>query len=81
MVAVAALVPAGAELDHRPRDEGITSVADLRGKTIGEDGSKSTAAYLDTVLRHAGLDPEHDVKTVNVGFNLVPALLASRWTR
>ncbi|MDX6544776.1 MAG: putative hydroxymethylpyrimidine transport system substrate-binding protein, partial [Gaiellales bacterium] len=57
--------------------EGITTPADLRGKTVGVDGSDSTNAYLDTVLRHAGLDPS-DVHRVTVGFNLVPALLAHR---
>ena len=59
-------------------DDGIHSLADLKGKTIGEDGSKSTAAYLDTVLQHAGIDPDDGIHRVNVGFNLVRALLAGK---
>src|SRR4051812_31062975 len=78
VVAVAALVPRALNSIIARRDEGITTVADLKGKTIGEDGSRSTAAYLDAVLRHAGLDPDHDVKTVDVGFNLVPALVGKK---
>ena len=54
--------------------DGIHTPADLRGKTIGIDGTASTTAFVDTVLRHSGVDPA-DVKLVNVGFNQVPALL------
>jgi putative hydroxymethylpyrimidine transport system substrate-binding protein len=78
VVAVAALVPTALNSIIARGGEGIDSPADLRGRTIGEDGSKSTAAYLDTVLRDAGLDPANDVKRVDVGFNLVPALLSKK---
>ena len=78
VVAVAALVPRALNSIIANTDDGIRSVADLKGQTIGEDGSKSTAAYLDTVLDHAGIDPESGVTRVNVGFNLVRALLAGR---
>jgi putative hydroxymethylpyrimidine transport system substrate-binding protein len=77
VVAVAAMVPRALNSIIARGGEGITTPADLRGKTIGVDGSDSTSAYLDTVLRHAGLDPS-DVHRVTVGFNLVPALLAHR---
>jgi putative hydroxymethylpyrimidine transport system substrate-binding protein len=60
-----------------PGDAGISTPADLRGKTIGVDGSDSTSAYLDTMLRNVGLNPD-DVHTVNVGFNLLPALLGGK---
>ena len=78
VVAVATIVPRALNSIIARGDEGITTPADLRGKAIGVDGSDSTNAYLDTVLRHAGLDPEHDVHRVTVGFNLVPALLAHK---
>jgi len=78
VVAVAALVPRALNSIIANTDDGIHSVADLKGKTIGEDGSKSTAAYLDTVLDHAGIDPDNDVHRVNVGFNLVRALLSGK---
>ncbi|MDX6521325.1 MAG: putative hydroxymethylpyrimidine transport system substrate-binding protein [Gaiellales bacterium] len=77
VVAVAAMVPRALNSIIARGGEGITTPADLRGKTVGVDGSDSTNAYLDTVLRHAGLDPS-DVHRVTVGFNLVPALLAHR---
>jgi putative hydroxymethylpyrimidine transport system substrate-binding protein len=77
VVAVAAMVPRALNSIIARGGEGIATPADLRGKTIGVDGSDSTNAYLDTVLRHAGVDPS-DVHRVTVGFNLVPALLAQR---
>jgi putative hydroxymethylpyrimidine transport system substrate-binding protein len=64
--ALASIIAAGAS--------GIRTPADLRGKTIGIDGTASTTAFVQTVLRHSGVDPS-DVKLVNVGFNQVPALL------
>jgi putative hydroxymethylpyrimidine transport system substrate-binding protein len=77
VVAVAAMVPRALNSIIARGGEGITTPADLRGKTIGVDGSDSTNAYLDAVLRHAGVDPG-EVHRVTVGFNLVPALLAHR---
>src|SRR3954468_19756844 len=78
VVAVAAIVPRALNSLIARGDGGIRTLGDLRGRTIGEDGSKSTAAYLDTMLRSAGLDPANDVKRVDVGFNLVPALLSKK---
>jgi putative hydroxymethylpyrimidine transport system substrate-binding protein len=76
--AVAAIVPTALNSVIARTDHGIHSIADLRGRTVGEDGSSSTDAYLTAVLRHAGLNPATAVHRVNVGFNLVPALLAGR---
>jgi putative hydroxymethylpyrimidine transport system substrate-binding protein len=56
---------------------GIRTPADLRGKTIGVDGTRSTAAFVATVLRSAGLSTS-DVTLTNVGFNQVPALLQGK---
>ena len=76
VVAVAAIVPTALN-SIITTEPGITTPAELRGKTIGVDGSASTNAYVDTVLRTAGLAPG-DVHRVTVGFNLLPALLAGR---
>ena len=76
VVAVAAIVPTALN-SIITTEQGITTPAGLRGKTIGVDGSASTNAYVDTVLRTAGLAPG-DVHLVTVGFNLLPALLAGR---
>jgi putative hydroxymethylpyrimidine transport system substrate-binding protein len=74
VVAVAAIVPTALNSIIARGGQGIVSPGDLRGKTIGVDGSASTTAYVDTVLRAAGVDPSQ-VHLVTVGFNLLPALL------
>jgi putative hydroxymethylpyrimidine transport system substrate-binding protein len=77
VVAVAALV-------NRPltsmiwlKKTGIGGVAGLRGKTIATAGIPYQDAYLETILARAGLTPS-DVRTVNVGFSLLPAILGGR---
>ncbi len=49
----------------------------LEGKTIGTAGIPYQDAYLQQILQTAGVDPA-SVKQVNVGFNLVPAMLSKR---
>jgi putative hydroxymethylpyrimidine transport system substrate-binding protein len=56
---------------------GIGGVADLRGKTIATAGIPYQDAYLETILARAKLTPA-DVKTVNVGYGLLPALVGGR---
>ncbi len=74
VVAVAALV-------NRPltsmiwlQKSGIKGVADLEGKTIATAGIPYQDAFLKTILSRADLTPD-DVKAVNVGFGLLPALV------
>jgi putative hydroxymethylpyrimidine transport system substrate-binding protein len=55
----------------------ITSPSQLRGKTVGTAGIPYQTAYLDTMLRHSGV-PLGSVKQVDVGSNLVPAMLTGR---
>jgi putative hydroxymethylpyrimidine transport system substrate-binding protein len=55
----------------------VSSVADLKGKSVGTAGIAYQAAYLHTALQSAGLDPSA-AKEVNVGFNLVPAMLSHK---
>jgi putative hydroxymethylpyrimidine transport system substrate-binding protein len=50
---------------------------DLAGKSVGITGLPSDDAALKAVLDHAGV-PVNRVKTVNVGFNLVPSLLSKK---
>ena len=76
-MAVASVVPRALASIIAAGGSGIHTPADLRGKTIGIDGTASTTAFVDTVLRHAGVDPA-DVRLTNVGFNQVPALLQHR---
>ena len=49
----------------------------LEGQKVGTAGIPYQDAYLKTILEEAGADPER-VTSVNVGFNLVPALLTKR---
>jgi putative hydroxymethylpyrimidine transport system substrate-binding protein len=56
------------------KKSGIKGVADLRGKTIATAGIPYQDAYLKTILARAKLTPA-DVKTVNVGYGLLPALV------
>jgi putative hydroxymethylpyrimidine transport system substrate-binding protein len=54
---------------------GVQSVGDLQGKTVGTAGIPYQSAYLKTILERAHVT---GVKEVNVGFNLVPAMLSKR---
>jgi len=74
VVAIAALV-------NRPltsmiwlQKSGIKGVGDLKGKTVATAGIPYQDAFLKTILARVKLTPD-DVKAVNVGFGLLPALL------
>ncbi len=56
------------------RKSGIKGVADLKGKTVATAGIPYQDAFLATILARAKLSTS-DVKAVNVGFGLLPALL------
>jgi putative hydroxymethylpyrimidine transport system substrate-binding protein len=53
----------------------IRTAAQLRGKTVGDAGIAYQHSYLQTILARAHV-PAGSVKEVNVGANLVPALLS-----
>ncbi|MCW3040064.1 MAG: transporter substrate-binding protein [Solirubrobacterales bacterium] len=55
----------------------VARPADLAGKTVGTAGIPYQAAYLKTILDRAGVDAGR-VKSVDVGFNLVPQLLGKK---
>jgi putative hydroxymethylpyrimidine transport system substrate-binding protein len=77
LVAVGALVQKPLTSVMALGDRKIRSVRDLKGKTVGTSGIAYQSAYLETILREAKVDPA-TVKEVNVGFNLVPAMLSKR---
>lgn len=58
-------------------DSDIQGIADLKGKTVAMVGVPSDEAYLATMLESAGLTID-DVETVNVGYDLMPAVLSGR---
>lgn len=55
----------------------ITKPAQLRGKRVGDAGIPYQHAYLSTILARAGV-PASSVKEINVGSNLVPAMLSGK---
>jgi putative hydroxymethylpyrimidine transport system substrate-binding protein len=55
----------------------IHTAAMLRGKTVGVAGIPYQNAFLRTILAHARI-PQRSVTSVNVGENLVPAMLSGR---
>jgi len=56
------------------KQSGIKGVGDLKEKTIATAGIPYQDAFLKTILARVKLTPE-DVKSVNVGFGLLPALV------
>ncbi len=55
----------------------VSSVKDLAGKRVGTAGLTYQAAELRAALQHAGVNPSK-VQEVNVGYNLVPAMLSGK---
>jgi putative hydroxymethylpyrimidine transport system substrate-binding protein len=55
----------------------IRTAAQLRGKRVGDAGIAYQQAYLSTILSRANV-PAGSVKQINVGSNLVPAMLSGR---
>ncbi|HEX3735581.1 MAG TPA: ABC transporter substrate-binding protein, partial [Solirubrobacterales bacterium] len=73
VVAVAALVNQPLTSLIWLRKSGIKGVADLKGKTVSNAGISYQEAFLTTILRRAKV-PASTVKSVNVGFGLIPSL-------
>jgi putative hydroxymethylpyrimidine transport system substrate-binding protein len=74
VVAVAALVNQPLTSLIWLQKSGVKGVADLKGKTVATAGIPYQDAFLKTILARVGLTPD-DVKAVNVGFGLLPALV------
>jgi putative hydroxymethylpyrimidine transport system substrate-binding protein len=77
LVAVGALVQEPLTSIMSIGRHGIRTPAGLRGKTVGTAGIPYQSAYLKAILERAGVDAG-SVKEVNVGFNLVPAMLSHK---
>jgi putative hydroxymethylpyrimidine transport system substrate-binding protein len=74
VVAIAALVDRPLTSLIWLKQSGIKGVGDLKGKTIATAGIPYQDAFLKTILARANRTPD-DVKSVNVGFGLLPALV------
>jgi putative hydroxymethylpyrimidine transport system substrate-binding protein len=77
VVAVAALVNGPLTSLISLPEAGIRSASDLSGKTVVTAGIPYQAAYLDTILGRAGVDPD-SVDQVDVGFNLMQPVISGR---
>ncbi|HXN37670.1 MAG TPA: ABC transporter substrate-binding protein [Solirubrobacteraceae bacterium] len=77
LVSVAALVQRPLTSIIALPGQHVSSVADLAGKTVGTAGIPYQSVELRAALANAGVNPT-SVKEVNVGFNLVPAMLSGK---
>ena len=77
VTAVAALVPQPLTSLISLPEAGIEDPEDLDDKTIATAGIPYQTAFLETILAQADLDPD-DIDQVDVGFNLLPAILSGR---
>jgi putative hydroxymethylpyrimidine transport system substrate-binding protein len=77
LVAIAALVQRPLTSIVSLGSKHISRPSRLRGKTVGDAGIPYQHAYLQTILQQAGV-PRNSVKEVNVGSNLVPAMVSGR---
>jgi putative hydroxymethylpyrimidine transport system substrate-binding protein len=75
--AVATIVPVPLNSMIVSPTQTITSLDQIKGKSVGITGIPSDDAFYTTMLKTAGLS-EGDVTKVNVGFNLVPSLLSDK---
>lgn len=58
-----------------PASSGIKSMGDLKGRKVGYSGIPTYLALIQAMIENSGLKTD-DVEIVNVGFNLVPAVLS-----
>lgn len=78
VISVAALIPRPLSSLMALPDGPVQSAADLKGHKLGSPGPfPSTEAFIDTMLKSGGLT-RSDVQVVNVGYNLLPALLSKK---
>ena len=77
VVSVAALVQHPLLGVMAKKERGITRPRDLVGETVGYPGIASQEAFLATMLEADGAALD-DVELVNVGFDLLPAVLSDR---
>ena len=80
VMAVGSLIPTPLNSVMSTADSKVQSPEDFKGATIGVAGLPFDDAILETIRQQQRLS-EDDIKKVNVGFNLVPALLTGRRCR
>jgi putative hydroxymethylpyrimidine transport system substrate-binding protein len=77
VVSVAAIVQHPLNVMLTMKESGLTHPKQLKGKKIGSPMIPSDDAFLQTIAQTHGMTMK-DFRVVNVGFNLVPPLLAGK---
>lgn len=77
VISVAALIPTSLTSLIASTESGITTAADLEGKTVGLSGLASQQPTLDFIAREAGIDPD-SISAPNVQQSLNQALLTDQ---
>ena len=77
LVAIGALVQKPLTSIMSIGDKAIREPGQLEDTKIGTSGIPYQDAYLKTIVDKAGIDPDR-VRTINVGFSLVPAMLTKK---
>lgn len=77
VVSVAALVQHPLNSLMVLEDSPVQTPADLAGRSVAVTGLPADEAFLETMLREAGLGLD-DVELINVGYDLLPAVFSGR---
>ncbi|MFN8186372.1 MAG: ABC transporter substrate-binding protein [Gaiellales bacterium] len=77
VIAVGALIPTPLNSMISLADSKVQGPADIKGATIGNAGLPFDEAIIKTMTEDQGLTLD-DVKSINVGYDLVPALLSKK---
>ena len=77
VIAVGALIPTPLNSMIAKAGSKVKTLKDLKGATVGNAGLPFDGAVLQTIRQRQHFGP-NDIKSVNVGFNLVPALLTGK---
>jgi putative hydroxymethylpyrimidine transport system substrate-binding protein len=77
VIAVGALIPTPLNSMIAKAGSKVKTLKDVKGATIGSAGLPFDGAVLQTIAQRLHLAP-NEIKGVNVGFNLVPALLTGK---
>lgn len=77
VIAVGALIPTPLNAMIAKGGSKVKTLKDLKGATVGNAGLPFDGAVLQTIRQRQHFGPS-DIKSVNVGFNLVPALLTGK---
>lgn len=77
VTAVGALIPTALNSVMATKDSPVKSLADLGGKTIGDAGLPTDAAFLQAIYKQNNIDP-NSVTEINLKTSLVQAMLSGK---